>query len=141
MHYKGFHIPGDFPMLARIFFLIPYYLILIRFAPVQRVLAKLPAMPSEEAARQRNGYAEALDKAWRASNFFLVRIFGRKDFCLPRTLVLYHWCRRNGVRAEIAIGVYKEDKDLKGHAWLKVKGDPYRENLETLEKYTIMVEK
>jgi hypothetical protein len=83
---------------------------------------------------------KVMDKMWRGCNFFLYRILRTKKPCLRRTLVMYRWCCRHGVNAHAVVGVYREDKSLKGHSWLLVDGIPYRENEEELKKYTPMLE-
>jgi hypothetical protein len=40
--------------------------------------------------------------------------------CLPRSLVLWFLLRRQGVSAELRIGVQKREGDLKAHAWVEV---------------------
>jgi hypothetical protein len=40
--------------------------------------------------------------------------------CLPRSLVLWFLLRRQGVPAELRIGVQKSEHQLKAHAWVEV---------------------
>jgi hypothetical protein len=40
--------------------------------------------------------------------------------CLPRSLVLWFLLRRQGVPAELRIGIQKHDRQLEAHAWVEV---------------------
>jgi hypothetical protein len=42
--------------------------------------------------------------------------------CLPRSLVLWFLLRRQGVPAELRIGVRKSQQQLQAHAWVEVEG-------------------
>lgn len=42
--------------------------------------------------------------------------------CLPRSLVLWSLLRRAGIAAEVRIGVRKEDRELRAHAWVECAG-------------------
>ena len=47
--------------------------------------------------------------------------------CLPRSLVLYRFARRNGFPVQFHCGVKSVDSALHGHAWLTLDGEPFSE--------------
>jgi hypothetical protein len=138
---RGFEIPGDVPLIVRVFLLVLCYIFLVRFVSIQRILDSLSERRSCRNGNEGDRALQELllDKAWRASNFFLGRLLKQRDFCLPRTLALCRWCKSAAVDAGMVIGVRKEGGVLKGHAWLLVEGVPYRESGEDLEQYAPML--
>ena len=42
--------------------------------------------------------------------------------CLPRSLTLWWLLQRQGIEADIHVGVKKEDGELKAHAWVECQG-------------------
>ncbi|BCX87755.1 hypothetical protein MIN45_P0122 [Methylomarinovum tepidoasis] len=42
--------------------------------------------------------------------------------CLPRSIALHHFLKRHGHPAVLRIGVRKEKKGIKAHAWVEVDG-------------------
>jgi hypothetical protein len=82
-----------------------------------------------------------LDKLWRACGFGMARLLRNPRPCLRRSLVLYRWCRKNGVDSRLFVGVGKDKDVLKGHAWISVYGQVYREDPVSLAReYTVMLE-
>jgi len=125
----------------KVFFLVVYYAFVIRFISIQRILDPMRARSPRCNAPHGDTASQALllDKAWRASNFFLGRFLKQRDFCLPRTLALYRWCSSMAIDAGMIIGVRKDGDVLKGHSWLVVDGAPYRENIEDLDHFAPML--
>ena len=82
-----------------------------------------------------------MDKLWRACSFWMSRVLRSPRPCLRRSLVLYRWCRLQGVESKVVVGVGKDGDMLKGHAWLFVNGRVYREDPISLAKeYVVMLE-
>jgi hypothetical protein len=133
--YKGYRLPQDLGLLGFVFVLLLYYSLLVRLRPLPWILAKI----SSRSGTMR-GDREVLDKIWRGSGFLLKRFFLTDKPCLRRTLVLYRWCRQNGIEARVVVGVRKEDKGIKGHSWLLVDGRPYREDEKELKQYVSVME-
>ncbi len=71
------------------------------------------AIQPEDIARARR-YADWLQIA---SRHHFVR-----GQCLHRSLVLHRWLRREGLPSELRIGVRKEGRELKAHAWVELGG-------------------
>ncbi len=55
--------------------------------------------------------------------------------CLRRSLVLQRLLGKQGIAAELQIGVRKEDENLNAHAWLEYHGQPIGESESILEHY------
>lgn len=81
-----------------------------------------------------------MDKIYRGVTFWMTRVVRSTRPCLRRSLVLYHWCALQGVNARVVVGVKKDGSDLKGHGWLSLGGQPYHEEAELLEQYTVFIE-
>jgi len=64
---------------------------------------------------------------WRRLNRIvkgLLRRTHRKDYCLPYSLILFHFCRKWGHSTRIFIGARKGEDGLAGHAWVLIDGEP-----------------
>ena len=59
-------------------------------------------------------------------------------FCVKKSLILYHYGRRNGLPIRINFGVQKAGDDLKGHAWVEVDGTPFGEKAESSAPYKVI---
>lgn len=55
--------------------------------------------------------------------------------CLPRSIALLALLRRNGIDAELRIGVQKSGNALDAHAWVEVKGIPVSEHESVAQRY------
>lgn len=55
--------------------------------------------------------------------------------CLPTALTLQWLLRRQGIEAELRLGVRKERERLEAHAWLEHEGRPLMDTREDLEPY------
>lgn len=62
--------------------------------------------------------------------------------CLRRSLVRYHFLRREGLPVRLRFGAKfvggKPDRDVTGHAWLTLDGQPYHEAGENWRGFAIM---
>ena len=63
--------------------------------------------------------------------------------CLRRSLVRYHYLRRAGLPLVINFGArFKQgapDREITGHAWVTLEGEPYFEDDENWRGFTVMV--
>ncbi len=140
--YKSYDLPRDLPLLTSVFFLIPYYSLLIRVYPIPEITASLDKKRSQGQKEKDIGESEeaVLDKICRAANYFLIRLWRSERPCLKRSLILYRWCCQNGFASRIVIGVKKNENELLSHAWLELSGKPYRESLHIYQEYTPILE-
>ena len=58
----------------------------------------------------------------------LMRLIYRRDYCMKRSLVLFHFLTRWGYDPSVHFGVKIEEKELKGHAWVELSGRPLGES-------------
>jgi hypothetical protein len=140
--YKGYKLPQDVPLIVGVLFQLLYYEMMIHSKPLPEILAEIQAMGDGGTSPMLPADVMVkLDKLWRACGFWMFRFLKHQRPCLRRVLVLYHWCRENGVESKLAVGVGKDKDVLKGHAWLYVYGQVYREDPVMLEReYTVMLE-
>ena len=140
--YKGYDLPQDVPLIIGALWRLIYYEIMIRRKPLPKVLSKIRESGNGKTSQILPAKVMVkLDKLWRACGFWMRRLLKNPRPCLRRSLVLYHWCRKNGVDSKVVVGVDKNGDELKGHAWLCVYGHIYREDADSLAKeYTIMLE-
>jgi hypothetical protein len=63
--------------------------------------------------------------------------------CLRRSLVRYHFLRRAGVPLAISCGARftggQADREVTGHAWVTLNGQPYYEAGEDYQGFTVML--
>ena len=58
--------------------------------------------------------------------------------CLRRSLLRYHYLRRNGLPVVIHFGARRLGDDIAGHAWLTLYGQPYHEKPEHVLLHSLM---
>lgn len=59
--------------------------------------------------------------------------------CLPRSMVLCHLLRRDGIPAEMRLGVSKsEGGAFSAHAWVELDGLPLAESTKVRERYAVL---
>ena len=62
--------------------------------------------------------------------------------CLRRSLVRYHFMRRVGIPLTLNFGarfkVGQPDREVTGHAWVTLNGQPYFEESENYQGFTVM---
>ncbi len=63
--------------------------------------------------------------------------------CLRRSLTRYHYLRRAGLPVVVQFGARfvrgKPDREIAGHAWLTLDGQPYFEDGENYRGFTVMM--
>ena len=140
--YKGYDLPQDVPMIMGVLLRLIYYEIIIHWRPLPNILAGIREMGNEGSCSPAPAEVMVkLDKLWRACGFWMTRLLRNPRPCLRRSLVLYNWCRMNGVESKLVVGVGKDGDVLKGHAWLQVYGNVYREDPVMLAtEYVVMLE-
>lgn len=58
----------------------------------------------------------------------LMRLVYRRDYCMKRSLLLFHFLTRWGYDPTVHFGVKIEGQNLKGHAWVELDGRPFAES-------------
>lgn len=104
-------------MLVRAFLYLSVIDLALRLVPLRR-LADVGAKATESVPLDdvRRAYLYASWIAYAARHHYA------DPKCLPRSLALYSWLRRDGMPCALRIGVRKEDGALKAHAWVEVSG-------------------
>lgn len=103
------------------------------------LLARLPLprlMRLFDAPARRRADPE---RAARAATFvrgYLRRRSRHPNPCLVRSLTLFHFLRREGVRVDIHFGI--EPATRKGHAWISHVGEPLLEPEDPTKRYLEM---
>jgi len=60
-----------------------------------------------------------------------------KDYCMPRSIILFHFLRRRGQTPVLRFGVEKKGLDLSGHAWVELNGYPLAETGDPRHAFAI----
>ncbi len=138
MKFKYFSFPKD----TYIFMLIPFKIIYFR-QKVNRIgfntiLTSLEGKSFTGPADK--GFLSKFNKFYKASTFFLVRVFKDPNPCIIRSLILYGLCTRYNIKASLLTGVSKKEGVLTGHSWLEIDGNPINENKAYISNFTIIYE-
>jgi hypothetical protein len=80
------------------------------------------------AFEQAQRYARWIDVAAR---YYVVPLR-----CLPRSLTLHIWLRREGIPSDLCIGVHRLDGEFTAHAWVELDGRPANEVPEAIAAFT-----
>ena len=138
MKFKSFSLPKDF----YIFLIIPFKIIHFRRS-VNRVgfNSLLSAFEGNTfTASADEEFIKKLNKFYKASSFFLIKIFKDPNPCMIRSLILYQLCSRNNIRATLVTGVNKNKKVLTGHSWIEINGEPFNEDKIFISNFTVISE-
>jgi hypothetical protein len=135
---NGYSIPADLFLIMKVLCLLLFYSASFAARPMPDILRKIRSLRKKSCSPTAET-AMVLDKVWRACNFFLLRIAASDKPCLRRALVMYNYCCRMGLDAEVMIGVKKDGCSLTGHGWIEIDGVPYLENRTDLDNYTVML--
>lgn len=140
--HKGYELPRDVTLIIGALLRLIYYEMMIHLRPLPMILAGIREISHEgSSSLLQEEVMIKLDKLWRACGFWMVRLLRNPRPCLRRSLVLYRWCRKNGVDSKLFVGAGKDKDILKGHAWLNVYGHVYREDPVLLAReYVVMLE-
>jgi len=112
---------------------------LLRVIDLPTLLKKFGRGLSSGATRREippHGSNGSLDRIRRYSNFIATALLRSRRPCLLRCLVLYRYCRRQGVPILIHFGVKQGEDGLQGHSWVSLHGEPLFETEEMLQTYT-----
>jgi len=114
--------PQDVATLLQISGLLGGFMVLQRVLPLPSLIRFFDARPRARSV----GKARA-DRVIKLTNALLQCIYGR-DFCLQRSLVLFHFFRKWGYPVRIHFGITRKEGKLTGHAWLDEHGTPFAEH-------------
>jgi Transglutaminase-like superfamily len=63
----------------------------------------------------------------------------RPGNCLERSLVLYRYLSAAGADPQLVVGIRNGEADVRGHAWITVRGEPVEEPPQSLDGLTQLV--
>ncbi len=110
-------------MLVRAFVLLVLIDLGLRIRGFRRIAGWAPRVSESRADaaafQQANLYAHWIDIA--------ARHYVLPARCLPRSLALHVWLRREGIASELRIGVHRQAGDFTAHAWVELDGRPANE--------------
>lgn len=118
----------DFWWIAQILALLAVYPLLNRLFPLPRLVRFY------DAAARRAGTTSDRERLVTLLQGLLRRTWER-DFCLPRSLIMFRFFRKWGAAAKIHVGLTKKDGEALGHAWVSVAGEPVAERNDPDEIY------
>ena len=123
-------------LLVRFVFCLPWISFCIRFfgyLPTRNFLSRLVR---QTVLRQAN--TTELEDAQRSAELLLIA--GRHGFipatCLRQSVLLEYWLQRQGLNAEIKIGVRKQQELFDAHAWVELNGVALAQ--DSLEHHHVM---
>jgi len=117
-------------------FLLPWISFSLKFFGYLRTRNFLSRRTANIELHQAN--AAELTRAERSAQ--LLSIAGRHGFisatCLRQSVLLEYWLKRQGLAAEIKIGVRKEADLFDAHAWVELNGTPLAQH--SLEQHRVL---
>lgn len=120
--------PEEIRLLVTGVVVLPLLVAGIRIAGFRKLLRWMARGPASEAPRRGD-----LERAETVSR--MVAAAGRhgvvKATCLPRSLLAWWLLRREGIDAEIRIGVRRPGDALAAHAWVEHRGHPLGPDIES----------
>ena len=138
MNYKSFNLPKDIYIFTIIVYKIIYFRLKVNKSGYNTILDKLEREPSTGKATDK--FLSKYNKFYKASSFFLIKIFKDPNPCMIRSLILYELCSKNNIKVSFKTGVRKNVGALDGHSWLEIDGEPINENKEFINNFTVVYE-
>jgi len=138
LKFKSFNLPKDFYIFLLTPFKIIYFRRLVNRVGFNSLLSSFEGSNFTTLADEK--FIKKLNKFYKASSFFLIKIFKDPNPCMIRSLILYQLCSRNNIKASLVIGVNKKKGVLEGHSWLELNGKPFNEDKIFISNFTVISE-
>lgn len=113
--------------------LIPLCEICVRVVGLRRTRRWLSGAPRQPRAADPDTIARAVHAVERVRCHSPV-----SGTCLSRSLALEHLLHRQGVAADLRIGVRRTGRSIAGHAWLEVGGRAVNDTLDVHREFTAL---
>lgn len=113
--------PSDVRLVSRMLYLLGKLLALRSRRPLPELIAAFDAEPETEPVPKRD-----IQRLVRLVDALMQTTF-RDEYCMKRSLLLFHFLRRWGHDVRIHFGVVKREGSLKGHAWVDLNEAPLAE--------------
>ena len=138
MNYKSFNLPKDFYIFAVIVYKIIYFRLKVNRIGYNTLLGRLEGNVFTGKAHKE--FLFKYNKFYKASSFFLIKVFKDPNPCMIRSLILYGLCSKYDIKVSLKTGVSKNADVLTGHSWLEIDGEPVNENKEFINNFTVIYE-
>ena len=138
MNYKSFNLPKDFYIFAVIIYKIIYFRLKVNKVGYNTLLSRLEG--DSFTCEADDKFLSRYNKFYRASTFFLIKIFKDPNPCMIRSLALYELCSKYDIKVSFKTGVRKNMGALNGHSWLEIDGEPINESKEFINNFTVIYE-
>jgi len=138
LKFESFSLPKDFYIFLIIPFKIIYFRQLVNKVGYNFLLSSFEGNNLTNPADE--SFIIKLNKFYKASSFFLVKIFKDPNPCMIRSLILYQLCSRNNIKASLVTGVNKKKGVLSGHSWIEINGEPFNEDKIFISTFTVISE-
>ena len=138
MKFESFSLPKDFYIFLITPLKIIYFRRLVNRIGYNCLLSGFEGKKFTNPADEP--FIVKLNKFYKASSFFLVKIFKDPNPCMIRSLMLYQLCSRNNIKASLVTGVNKKKGVLTGHSWIEINGEPFNEDKIFISTFTVISE-
>lgn len=138
MNYKSFSLPKDLYIFAFVFCKIIYFRLKVNGVGYNNLLNRLEGRVL--TGRAYKEFLSTFNKFYKASTFFLIKIFRDPNPCMIRSLILYDICARHNIKVSFKTGVRMSMGILRGHSWLEIDGEPVNENKDHIKNFTVIYE-
>lgn len=123
--------PRDWLLIARMLS------ILLLFGVLRHVRSLPELIQTLDPGSEKSANALPVDRKVQICDAILRRLYG-KDYCLRRSVILFHVLRRDGIPVRFVMGVVvRENDSLFGHAWVEMDGEPLAEAVDPRESYAV----
>lgn len=139
MQYKGLLFPKDLWLIAWTVGKIAYYFWIIKKKSPQDLIEFIKCKSAKTNQGEIAKDLQQLEKIHRIITYILVRRLKYARPCLIRSCILFEHALKFGLDAGILIGVKPEQGTLEGHSWITIDHEPYRENIDKINEYTVMM--
>jgi hypothetical protein len=130
--------PSNSALLLRIVGIDLFTTVMLKFYQPKDILPYLT--PKKTGATRNAADCKRVETIVRYIDFLIWRnIPILKGACLKRSIVLYYFLRKEGLKVVINIGVAKEEGDLIGHSWLTLDDTPCYETREHAERFNVVL--
>ena len=126
--------------LSYIFLLLRIILIMFAIQVMLKLLSLPKLMGILTPKRKKKGTSqEDINRIIEIINNVLnQRFFIFHPTCLKRSLVLYHFLNRYGMKVIMNFGVKKNNDKLDGHGWLTLDGKPFLEDYDPHDTFAVI---
>ncbi|RMF95332.1 MAG: lasso peptide biosynthesis B2 protein [Candidatus Schekmanbacteria bacterium] len=123
----------EFVIYSKIFLLATILPLLLKVLSLPSVMKILT--PSKNRRHWRQWKVDIIVKG--TDKILGIGFFIYHPTCLKKSLILYHFLRKEGMDVAIHFGVRKRNGTLDGHSWLTKKGKRVYDNLESVDDFFV----